>query len=264
MDTAARVRQRALLHQEVRRGRRPSRRLRKPGRPREVPVHHKTRPAGQLSVRHVRGATVGTSPHPRVQRHNGQTDRGRLHRDRHRHLGRGGGPLDPRGRRTAGRQGARRVRLRPVHRRTRRALRRGEAGLHGDPGLRRHDRAAGAAHQRLPARGHHGDPVLPAHPDRRVRARRARPARDLAAGGHPGRGTVDRADAPGDRAAAGPRRGGHLRPVRGDGTGRRAGVRGHQGRPAHLGGPLLSRGDRPDRGDRAGRRARPANCCSPR
>ena len=49
----------------------------------------------------------------------------------------------------------------------------------------------------------------------------------------------------------------HLRPVRGDGTRRRQRMRRNQGRPAHLGGPLLSRGDRSgDRRGAAGRRAR--------
>src|ERR1019366_8647690 len=48
----------------------------------------------------------------------------------------------------------------------------------------------------------------------------------------------------------------HLRPVRGDGPGRGAGVRGDQGRPAHLGGPLLPRGDRPAHRRGAARRRR--------
>ena len=41
-----------------------------------------------------------------------------------------------------GAQGAQRLRLRPVHRRAGRALRRRAAGLHGHPDLRRHDRRA--------------------------------------------------------------------------------------------------------------------------
>ena len=45
----------------------------------------------------------------------------------------------------------------------------------------------------------------------------------------------------------------HLRPVRGDGAGRVAGVRRDQGRPAHLGGPLLSRGHRPGQRRRCSR-----------
>ena len=55
------------------------------------------------------------------------------------------GALDPRRRRPAGRHRARRLRLRPVHRRPRRALRRRAARLHRDPDVRRHDRAAGAS-----------------------------------------------------------------------------------------------------------------------
>ena len=61
--------------------------------------------------------------------------------------------------RQARRHRPRRLWLRPVHRRARRALRRRAAGLHRDPGLRRHDRAAGAADPGLQARHHHGDAV---------------------------------------------------------------------------------------------------------
>ena len=49
---------------------------------------------------------------------------------RPRHLGRRDGPQHPGRRRAAGRHAAQRLRLRPVHRRARRALRRREAGLH--------------------------------------------------------------------------------------------------------------------------------------
>ncbi len=56
----------------------------------------------------------------------------------------------------AGRHAAQRLRLRPVHRRARCARRRREARLHRGARLRRHDRAPGAAHHRLPARHHHG------------------------------------------------------------------------------------------------------------
>ena len=66
-----------------------------------------------------------------------------------------------------GRHRARRLRLRAVHRRARRALRRGAAGLHRRPGLRWHDPAAGAADRGLRAAGDHGDPVvLPGDPRR--------------------------------------------------------------------------------------------------
>ena len=64
----------------------------------------------------------------------------------------GDGPLDPGGRRPPGRRGAQGVRLRPVHRRPRRPLRRRGARLHGGPRLGRHDRAPGHADPRLRAR----------------------------------------------------------------------------------------------------------------
>ena len=92
---------------------------------------------------------------------------------RPRHLGRADGALDPGRRRTARRPRARGLRLRAVHRRARCALRRRAARLHGGPGQRRHDRAAGAADRRLRAAGDHGDPVvLPGDP-RRDRGARA-------------------------------------------------------------------------------------------
>ena len=65
------------------------------------------------------------------------------------------------------------------------------------------------------------------------------PAASLAAVRHLRRRTVDERDAGRDGGQGRPRRHRHLRPVRGDRPGRSAGVRGDQGRPAHLGGPLL-------------------------
>ena len=168
-------------------------------------------------------------------------------------LGQRDGPLDPGRRRAAGTPGARRLRLRAVHRRARRALRRGEARLHGDPGVRRHDRAAGHADPGLPAGHHHGHPVLHAGDRRRDGARRAstRGARRCrSASSAPSRGPSEMRREIETAARHARRR--HLRPVRGDGTGRRAGVRRDQGRPAHLGGPLLPR----DRSTRS-----PARCC---
>ena len=58
---------------------------------------------------------------------------------------------------------------------------------------------------------------------------------------HLRRRAVDADDAPGDRVAARHGRDRHLRPVRGDGSRRRAGMHRDQGRPHGLGGPLLSR-----------------------
>ena len=57
---------------------------------------------------------------------------------------------------------------------------------------------------------------------------------------------------------------GHLRAFRGDGSRRGERVRRDQGRAAHLGGSLLSRGDRSGDRRRAGRRASAASWCSPR
>ncbi|MEE3921630.1 hypothetical protein V2I01_35280 [Micromonospora sp. BRA006-A] len=98
-------------------------------------------------------------------------------RARPRHLGEAHGPLDPRRRGPPRRPGARRVRLRAVHRRARRALRRRGVGLHRRPGLRRHDRASGHADPRPRTGGRHGDPELHARhrgrdgtPGRRPRA----------------------------------------------------------------------------------------------
>ena len=94
------------------------------------------------------------------------------------------------------RHGPRRLRLRPVHRRPRRALRRRARRLHGDPDVGRADREAGPADQRLQARHHHGHALLHAGAHRGVRAPGARPAVDLARGRHLRRRAVDRGDAP--------------------------------------------------------------------
>ena len=129
-------------------------------RPCEIPVHRQDRPARQLSVQHVRGAARKTGPRPRLLRHHRQADRGRLYPGRYRHVVGRDGALDPRRGRPHRHDHAQRLWLWPVHRRARRALRRGKARLHRGAGLRRHDRAAGAADQRLQARHHHGDAEL--------------------------------------------------------------------------------------------------------
>ncbi len=158
----------------------------------------------------------------------------------------------------AGRCLPRRVRVRAVHRRTRRALRRRTARLHRRTGVRRDDRAPGRA-----------DPATSAPGSSWSRRRTSSPSLDeMVARGIDPRGhrvadrdlrrrTVDRADARRGRDPDRDARGRHLRAVRGDGPGCRAGVRRDQGRAAHLGGPLLPRGDRPGhRRGAAGRRAR--------
>ena len=189
---AARLRQRAPLPEGVRRRRRASRRPRHARRPRQVPLHHQGGPARQLSVRAVRRAARADRARARLLRHHRQADRGRLHQGRHRDLGRGGGALDPRRRRAPRHEAAQRLRLRPVHRRPRPALRRRAARAHHHPDLRRHDRAAGAADRRLRARHHHGDALLHAGDPRRVPPPGPRPAHDLAEGRHLRRRALDR------------------------------------------------------------------------
>ena len=56
-------------------------------------------PFGMFAVPAGAGA-----PRPRLVRHDRAADRRRLHRARHRHLGHGDGPLDPRRRRAGGRR----------------------------------------------------------------------------------------------------------------------------------------------------------------
>ncbi len=64
-------------------------------------------------------------------------------------------------------------------------------------------------------------------------------------GRHLRRRTVDGRDAPGDRTLLRHRRRRHLRPLRGHGPRRRVRIRGDEGRPDDLGGPLLPRDRRP-------------------
>ena len=154
----------------LRQGRRETRGFPAAVRSRQIPVHRKDRPARQLPVQHVRGAARKTGPRPRLLRHDRQADRGRLYPGRYRHVGGRDGALDPRRGRPPRHDHPQRLWLRPVHRRARRALRRRKARLHRGAGLRRHDRAAGAADQRFQARHHHGDAELHAGDPGRVQA----------------------------------------------------------------------------------------------
>jgi len=167
------IRQRAALPRGLRRGRRPPGRLQGPGRPGQVPADQQVRPARELPVRHVRGAAGAGRAGARLVRHHRPRHRGRVHPPRPGRVGQRDGPLHPRRRRASRAHPAQRLRLRAVHRGARRALRRGETRLHGRPGLRRDDRAAGHPDPRLPPRHHHGHAVLHAR-DR---------GRDAAAGG---------------------------------------------------------------------------------
>ena len=255
MVGAPRLRPRRPLPAGVRRGRRRSRRHRVARRPRAAAVHDQGDAARQLPVRHVRGAARGRRTPPRVERHDRQADRRRLHPRRPRHVGRRRRPLDPRGRRTPRDDPAQRLRLRPVHRRPRCARRCRAARLHRRAGLGWDDAAAGAADPRLRARRHHGDAVLHALDHRRARGAGRRPALDVAQGRDLRRRAVDQRHAPRGRGADGHARGRHLRPVRGDRARRGERVRGDQGRAARVGGPLLPRGHRPrDRRGAARRR----------
>jgi Fe-S-cluster-containing dehydrogenase component len=105
-----------------------------------------------LSVRPVRGAARGPGAAARLLRDDRQGDRRRLHARRHGAVDRPDGAVHRLRRRPAWRYPAQRLRLRPVHRRARRALRRGKARLHGRAGVRRHDRAAGDCCSRISVR----------------------------------------------------------------------------------------------------------------
>ncbi len=91
------------------------------------------------------------------------------------------------------------------------------------------------------------------------RAKGIDPRKSSLAARHLRRRAVDQRDARGDRGGVRHGRRRHLRPVGGDGPRRRQRMRRDQGRPAHLGGPLLSRDHRSgDRRSAARRRARRA------
>ena len=154
-------------------------------------------PFGMFAVPRARGRA-----HPRLVGHDRQADGGRLHQGRHRDLGRGLRALDPGRRRPPGRSRPRGLRLRPVHRRPRRALRRRAARLHGGADVGRHDRAPGPADRRLRARHHHGDALLHAGDRRRVRPPGPRSARLLAPDRDLRRRALDRGDARRDRGSA--------------------------------------------------------------
>ena len=115
------------------------------------PFTDQGRPARELSVRHVRGAAAQGGAHPRLERHDRPADRRRLHAARHRHLGRPDGALAPRGGRVRDGHHPQRVRLRPLHRRPGRALRRRAARRDRGADVGRPDRAPGPADPRLRA-----------------------------------------------------------------------------------------------------------------
>ena len=86
-------------------------------------VHHQGRPARPLPVRHVRRAPRAHRARARLVGHDRQSDHRGLHGRRHRPVGRPHRPHAGRRRHAARRHAAERLRLRPVHRRPRPALR---------------------------------------------------------------------------------------------------------------------------------------------
>ena len=198
----------------------------------------------ELSVRPVRGAARASGAHSRLVGHHRQAHRRRLHAERHRHLGDAGGALDPRRGRTRGRHRPRRLRLRAVHRRTGRALRRGEARLHGDPDVgRQTERQVQLIVDFKP------DIIMvtpcTCSPSPRSRSGRASipGRRSLQIGIFGAEPWTPTACAQEIEAELRHRRHRHLRPVGGDGPGRGAGMHRDQGRADHLGRPFLP-GDR--------------------
>ena len=154
-------------------------------------LHRQGRPARRLSLRHAGHPAREVRAHPCLERHDRPADGGRLLGARHRHLGRPDGALALRRRRAAGRHHPQRLRLRPVHRRAGRALRRRAAGLHRGADVGRLRRAPGPAHPRVRRAGRADDAVLHAGDRRRVRApgrRSARAPRCASASSAPSRG----------------------------------------------------------------------------
>ena len=133
-----------------------------------LPGHDQGRPAGELPDRHVRGPRDRAAADPRLERDHRPAHGGGLHPAGPGYLVGPDGPVDPGGGRAARRHGARGLRLRPVHRRAGRPLRRRAAGLHGHSGFGRHDRTAGEADRRPAAAGDHGHADLHADHPRRV------------------------------------------------------------------------------------------------
>ena len=160
MVSPARIRKRRSLSAQFRRRRRSSDGSALAGRSGAFSLHGKRRPARQLSIRHVRRAarrcvvrvhaSSGTTGKPTVVGYTAKDIDTLVDLD---------GAVHPRFRRTFRRHRAHRLRLRALHRRPRRPLRRRAVRLHCDPDVGRTDREAGAAHLRLQAGHHHGDAV---------------------------------------------------------------------------------------------------------
>ena len=224
--------------------------------PRALPVHGQDRPARQLSVRHVRGAARAGRAHPRVVGHDRQADGRRLHAQGHRHLGHRDGALDPRRRRRAPATSCTSptaTASSPAASARTTAPR--SSGCTVIPMSRRQTEKQVQLIADFKPDDHHGHAVVHAGDRRGDGAAGHRSddvARSRSASSAPSRGRRRCAQA--IESAARHRRDRHLRPVGGDGPGRRAGMHRDQGRPHDLGGPLLSRDHRPGDGRGAARR----------
>ncbi len=240
------LQERALARDGPARPAHAARRARPRRRPRadRPAVHGQGRPARALPAGPAGGPARHAAPDPRVQRLTRAPDRRGLHAGRPRRVDRGDGALHGDGRRQARHGRPQRLRLRPVHRRSRLPPgRRADRGAH-DPGLRRRHRAPGAAPEGPPGPG----PVLHAL----VRApHRPGPARSRDRQGGAGAGdravrrrALDRGDARPDRGRA---RADSPQPLRALGDrrpGRRRRMPRGARRPARPGGPLPRRGRR--------------------
>ena len=178
--------------------------------------------------------------HPCLLRHHRQADRRGLHRARPRHLGRcrcALAAMPPAGGRGCALHNAYGYGLFTgglgLHAGAR------TAGLHRRPGLRRHDRAPGAADRRFPPRRHHRHAELHAGDPRRFPPPGARSARIVLQVGIFGAEPWTNAMRREIEAGFAHGRGRYLRPVGSDGPRRRQRMRGNQGRPA-LSGKIIS------------------------
>ena len=248
------VRPGAALSHSVRRGRRSPGRSPRPFRSVEVSVPDEAGPPRQLSVRNVCCSPRTGGAGPRVFGNHRNCHGRRLHKGRHRRLVHRHGPLDRGCRRPLRRHDPCRLRLRAVHGRPWRALRGRAPRVHGRPCFRWRDREAGGADRRLQATNHPRDAVLLPEPHRRDGTAGPGPRSELTRGRHLRRRAVDRRTPSRDRRTDGARCDRHLWSERSHGSRRGAGVRRNEGRPNHLGGPLLPRGHQPRHWRGRGRR----------
>ena len=130
------------------------------GRPAQTSLHHEERPAGELSLRSVRGAAAGSGPRPRVVGDHGHVHCCRLFAERHQDLVEPGGAHPGRGRHYEGRRDPDLFQLRPVHRRLRAALRGRAPGRLGHPHFERQYPAPDPDHAGLQDHGARGNAEL--------------------------------------------------------------------------------------------------------